>query len=991
MNHRSCPPMSATTTTPAPVPPKRRRLRRILLFLGLIGIVVIISGYFVLSSSAFLKRIVVPRVGHALNADITVDEVGLRPFSQLVVRNLRVVPRGEEELLRLREARVDYSLLRILRGNLEIESVVLDSPRLTITRSADGRSNHDPLLESSGRAEPEESAAGPAPRFRLGRLEVRNATLSYRQETSTNQEFEAQLDMPRFVLSNLANGETAQAEVETAVRFISREDSTKHELAGTLSGTLTTVLNNDLLPERLEGRFDYHTTTATGAFSRASGLAAALRAKVTPTQVETLALDFVRGQLPLGRLSVTGPFDVQQLEGNLHCEVAGIGPEVLSLFGGQYGLGFGETRLTAAFDLRVTDRARSVQVAGTLKADRFSLVMDQLATPALDLSLSEDVTADLSGSSLSLDRLEFGATQGGQPRLTANLERPTRIEWEKGLDGLQDSAFELGLTNLDFADWQALLGPEIKAGKLAGKLGLEVRNAGREIGVSLASSLKGLTSTFGSAKVEDFGVALDVLATVTNQVMVFREANLTLPQTPLAANRITMTGRIDAQDPEHIGGHLQLASEALDLTPQLAWFEEAPAEATPVEPTPGEEPAPTESLILPLKAFVAEATVGKLHAGELLLTNVQTRILLDGGKVVINPLTLACNGSPARGSMRLDMTSPAWGYDLDLDARNVPLAPLVNTFQPERKGVVGGTISAVGRIKGAGFTGDELRQNLHGSFDLGTTNLALKLVDVKNPLIRAVAGVATELPGLIRNPADALAGLVGRLAGGGEGGGDPAWLNTLSQPPINVIAIQGGAGNGRIDLTTATLQTPAFRVGTHGTVTLASPLMDSAISLPVQMSLSRPLAATLGQVPANTPTNQAFVPLPEFFSLGGTLGEPKRELKAMVLAQMGATSAANLSGDSSGVAQQIGGALKILEDLTGGSGDGGKTTTTNALPALEGLLEGIQKATGAGSTRTNKSALDGILNGILSPRTSGGSKGTNAVPQQRGETDPAQP
>lgn len=939
------------------------------MLLCLLGVILVVGAYFLLTNGAFLKRVVLPRVGAAIDAEVTADEVALSPFSRIVVRNLKVVPDGREEFLSLREGRVEYSLMRILRGNLEASAILLDSPRVTVTQSADGGSNYDPLLESMGSSAETEPSSSSAPTIRLEMFDLRNASIVYRRETSPDDAMELKLDVPRFSLANVANGETAQAELEAAIQFASRQGTTSHELAGTITGSLTTALSQELLPEKVEGEIGYRTARATGAFAEAAGLAATLKANITPRQFEELALDFARDQLSLGRLTVNGPFDMERLEGDLRCEVNGIGPEVLSLLGGQYGIGFGETQLTAGYDVQVADQAQTIRASGTFRADRFSVVMDQFATPPLDLLVSEDVTVDLKAGSLSLNAAKFEAVQGGQPRLTAHLSQPLRVEWEKGLEGLQDSTFELTLMNLDFNDWQALLGPEVQAGRLDGKLGVEIRNAGGEIGLNLGSQLTGLTGEFGSAKVTNFDASLAADAVVTNLVVAFRQASLTLTPTELAQNRIEMTGHVDARDPEQIGGQLKLSSQALDVTPMLAWFEEA----TPAEPEPEEEPAPAEPIIMPLKNFVTEASVARLHAGEIAVTNLQARVLLDGGKMVIEPLSLALDGVPASGAVRLDMGVPAWLYEIDLDARNVPLAPLVNTFQPERKGVVGGTLSAVGQIKGAGFTGDDLRRSLQGSFDLGTTNLALKLVDVKNPLIRTVAGVATELPGLIRNPADALAGLVGRLAGGGGGVGDPAWLNTLSQPPINVIALNGRVADGAIDLTAATLQTPAFRVGTQGRVTLASSLMDSTISLPVRMSLSRSLAAKLGQLPANTPTNQAFVQLPDFFSLGGTLTEPKREFNAMALARMGATSAANLGGDSSGVAQQVSGVLGVLEGLTGGG-------STNAAPNLGGLLEGIQKATQPGSKGTNQSPVGGLLDGLLRTKPEQNSTNANAAP-----------
>ena len=63
------------------------------------------------------------------------------------------------------------------------------------------------------------------------------------------------------------------------------------------------------------------------------------------------------------------------------------------------------------------------------------------------------------------------------------------------------------------------------------------------------------------------------------------------------------------------------------------------------------------------------------------------------------------NVAPVSASADLDLGVPGWKYDVSFEAQKVPLAPLVNTFQPERKGQVGGTTTVQGHISGAGITG----------------------------------------------------------------------------------------------------------------------------------------------------------------------------------------------------------------------------------------------------------------------------------------------
>src|SRR5213592_2409286 len=93
-----------------PAPKRRRRWPRILggIFLGLILLFVVV--YFVGTSSAVFKGVILPKVGKAMNATITVSSASITPFSHVVLRDLKVQTSGPEPLLRARELRARYSL-----------------------------------------------------------------------------------------------------------------------------------------------------------------------------------------------------------------------------------------------------------------------------------------------------------------------------------------------------------------------------------------------------------------------------------------------------------------------------------------------------------------------------------------------------------------------------------------------------------------------------------------------------------------------------------------------------------------------------------------------------------------------------------------------------------------------------------------------------------------------------------------------------------------
>ena len=102
----------ATLVTPAP---KKRRgwLRAIAWVFGIL-IVLLVVVYFVATSSAFFKGVILPCAGKAMNALVTVSDASISPFSQVILHNLKVQPTGAEPLVTAAEVRLRYSLMDIL-------------------------------------------------------------------------------------------------------------------------------------------------------------------------------------------------------------------------------------------------------------------------------------------------------------------------------------------------------------------------------------------------------------------------------------------------------------------------------------------------------------------------------------------------------------------------------------------------------------------------------------------------------------------------------------------------------------------------------------------------------------------------------------------------------------------------------------------------------------------------------------------------------------
>jgi hypothetical protein len=278
------------------------------------------------------------------------------------------------------------------------------------------------------------------------------------------------------------------------------------------------------------------------------------------------------------------------------------------------------------------------------------------------------------------------------------------------------------------------------------------------------------------------------------------------------------------------------------------------------------------------------------------------------------------------------MSMPGYKYAIGFNADQIPFAPLVNTFQPERRGQLGGSLSAHVQIKGQGITDPSLQKNLSGQFDVGTTNLNLSVVNIKSPILKTIVNVVGTLPELLRNPTAAIGSLLGSVTGKG------GLTQELQQSPINVISARGSAGTGKVNLQDAVIQSSAFMAEAHGDITLAPVLTNSAIQIPVQVSLSRSVAQQVNLAAGSG----EYSKLPDFLTIKGTVGNPKSDINKVAL---------------------LGTTLKAFT----GSGQGTNSNTGSLIQGLGGLLGG-QPRSNSPSTNApaNRAApLNNLLNNFL--------------------------
>ena len=160
------------------------------------------------------------------------------------------------------------------------------------------------------------------------------------------------------------------------------------------------------------------------------------------------------------------------------------------------------------------------------------------------------------------------------------------------------------------------------------------------------------------------------------------------------------------------------------------------------------------------------------------------------------------------------------------------------------------------------------------------------------------------------------------------------------------FSLAGRSGAGRVDLQQAVVQSAAFEADAQGTISLAAVMTNSAIQIPVSVSLSRPLAQRMNLAPANTPANAPYAKLPDFLTMRGTVGEPAPQVNKLALAGAVLKGVGGAVPGSGGLLQQLGGILT-------GSG----AAATNAAPNAQ-----------TNPPAANQSPVNDLLNGLFGPK-----------------------
>ncbi len=505
----------------APIrPPKApRRWPRRLAWIATGGVVLLLILYLAATSSFFLEGFVLPRVSKAVNATITVGDATLHPFFSVTLRDLKIKTSiVEDPLLSAREVRARYSLFDIIRGNINVQEVTLLSPVVVLIEREDGTSNLDPLLQASKSEEATPTKSKP-PQLSIKSVVLTNATVRHSKFEKDGSSSISELSGVNIHVANVRNQQIARIDLAASIKLDRTPPSgiaspPDQLLQFKLAGGFEAGLSAELKPQSLKGKLSLDVARVPDSFRTLSGVSALLECDASPTEVTQLSLSFMQKQNSLGTISINGPLDLAKKEGRLRLEISSIDKQVLNLAGAALGVDFGSTTLSTTNEIELADEGKIITATGNFNANKLSIAQKSGATKPMDVQLDYKLGFNQSDKSAVVSRFSLTVAQNQTPVVRGTLANPVTLALGGASNVVDQSAFDLVVTDLNLADWRPWLGDYTGEANLI--LHLLLQQSGQKLNLDLRSRLADFSAKFGSNKIENADLVLVVRGTVEN-------------------------------------------------------------------------------------------------------------------------------------------------------------------------------------------------------------------------------------------------------------------------------------------------------------------------------------------------------------------------------------------------------------------------------------------------------------------------------------------
>jgi hypothetical protein len=377
-------------------------------------------------------------------------------------------------------------------------------------------------------------------------------------------------------------------------------------------------------------------------------------------------------------------------------------------------------------------------------------------------------------------------------------------------------------------------------------------------------------------------------ARISPAMVALRECTVGLSPGQWEDNQLTLTG-IAYLQPTSAVSTVMLASDHFDgtvlldtLAPEEGKPVETPGASMPEDTAPGQEPAPA-----PLQGRNVDF---KVRVNDLVLRDVRVRPVHMDVTLADSVLSISTEGTRINegdlGLMtRANLGVTGYQYSARVNASQIPLQPIVDTFVPKIRGNVAGTLVGTGELAGRGLTQPNLKRFLKGTsrFDIEDGHLF-------------------NIPVFDR---------VGAMIGN----------DSLRRLSFSNAVAAAAVSDGVVTIKEMDVSGKTMNVGMDGTITL-----DKQLDLAMHLGFSgQQMMSMVSKIYPAMPRNEtlhAFYDIPIPIRIKGTLGDPQITTSMTELAPAMATAVGLNPADQLGalidqvpMSDEVKEGVKTLKDL----------------------------------------------------------------------------
>ena len=986
MKAETQPPSKQTTK-----PKSKSGIFRLVLALLVGGFVLLIGGVFILTSSWFVSGIILPTAGGALNSKMEASSVSGLLSSSVQVADFRLTPEEENPLVSVKRLSVAYDLMAILGGKVTASDLLVEGLEVELVMKPDGSLNIDPILEALSGPQPAESEPL---NVDLQRLKIQDGTLRFRQEGNGTDGAVYELSGLNIEVDRLANGTSSVIKVGGVVGIRMSDGGQTSELTATLDKSVTVAMNETLLPVSFESAVALVVGKVSGVFADFAENRLEVSGALADNNLNPLEIKVSKSDRLLGSLSVSGPLNVDAGSADLQFKVADVNQNLLNQFKDLVGFSFGQPTVSASGGLMISAGGTSMSLDVLVSGKQISLQSGDAKTPALSFELALAMAADLASSVYQFQNVSLNASQEERPLLSVKTGKPIKISLADSSLKLAETQVDLKLSDLDMADWRAVLG-ETALGRVDSALSFSSDGDGGTIAISGDVHLANLIQSQPNDPVNGLGLDAAVTARVSDMKnldvseltflvknaqgsLLDGKASLGLTDSGVLSLKTNLKATNPATPAQ---GPLELAVEAAgSLGAEKTEFESISFTL----PSTAKSEQNRVSLSGYLSPDPVQGLSGDLRLGAKSLDLTPVMDFYDGlasaqpsSEEESDPSAPEAKGEPAPVELPVKNLHATLQFD-QLFAREIVVSNWLTDLVVEKSSVKMNPLSLT--VNGAPVKGHaNIDLSVAGyRYDLGFETAQLPagpLIGSLNPTLKGVydgmidLGVDVDGAGVTGlNLKKNLKGSANLDFKGANIELFDSWKKLFMTPvalvlrvpailesPIQGVSLQSTFGEGAVNLGEFKVLSPQFQVVSTGSIPLADDLMASTLALPIDLTMKKELAVGANLVDDNAEDTEGFVKLPPFVSVEGSVGIPNVNIDKLAVGKL---FIRNVAGLPESVVGQAGDVIQGLGGLVGGGDGDNKNAAGKLIEGVGGLIGGEK----GGGLKDAGSALRGLFN-----------------------------